>query len=305
MRNFLRTVASLALLGAIIIAKASWSDVRSAMRSAKTPEAAIRAVSEAKEADDSDLRELLEDFQSASTTEVRQSTYLEIKNLVDAHAGAEDFRPTKGSAELAKAIKQDPLYRSEREAASANWLEKLLQRIRRPETPNPPKLPAVPPWVFVVVRIFFYLLCAVVIGALIYLITKIPWSWTSKSRAAKKRGGLLEEGEEILTEDEYMLEADRLIAEGRYREACRALYLASLLRIDAARIARFEPTQTNWEHLHRIETSRTRPEGLEFRPVTKAFDLAWYGFRANSIADVAIFQETYQAIKRFTEGVKV
>lgn len=304
MRSFLRTAASLAVLGAVFVANASWSDVRASIKNAKTPEAAIRAISESKEGQDNDLRELIEDFQSASTTEVRQSTYQEIKDLVDAHAGSEEFKSTKGANELVKTIKQDHLYNSEKEAASANWLEKLLKRLRRPDTPQAPNMPSIPPWVAIVVRILFYILCLVVIGALVYLITKIPWFSGSKSRSAKKRGGLLEEGEEILTEDEYMLEADRLIAEGRYREACRALYLASLLRIDAARIARFEPAQTNWEHLHRIETSRTRPEGLEFRPVTKAFDLAWYGFRANSIADVSIFQETYQTIKRLTGSAK-
>lgn len=306
MKNFLRAVASTLLLTVAIVASADWTTVQRDFLNAKTHDEAVHKVEQSEAQQDETLGELLEDYNSASTKVVKEQTYDSIKQYLAANALSESFKPAVGSEAKVKAIKKDAIYSTQREVTSSNWIQKLLNRLKnffdRDSTSNNGPTGPPPGWIFPLLQAIFYLVTAVVIGLLIYLLTKIPWGWTKAGRAKKqKRGGMLEEGENLLSEDEYLLDADRLIAEGKYREACRALYLASLLRIDKSRIARFEPAQTNWEHLRRIETSPLRPENLHFRPVTKQFDLAWYGYRAKYLDDVLIFRETYLVIKSLTE----
>ncbi|MBS1728502.1 MAG: DUF4129 domain-containing protein [Armatimonadetes bacterium] len=308
MRSFRRAAVSLFLIGLAIAAMADWTTVSKKFHAAKSREGAIKTLSErdgtGDASDEEYLHELIDDYNSATTNDAKESTYQEIVSFVDSSAAAESFSTVKGAKAKAQAIKSDPLYKAERESTASNWIEKMLERLRnlfKRDAPQSPNLPVPPLWLGGLLQGLFYVIVGVAVIGLIYLIAKIPWSWTSRGKVKRARTGMLEEGEELLTEDEYLANADKLIAEGRYREACRALYLASLLRIDAARIARFEPTQTNWEHLRRIEASPTRPSSFDFRPATKAFDLAWYGYRANSIADVEIFRSTYLSIRELAK----
>ena len=308
MKNFRRAAASILLVLLAMNTWADWSKVRSNFQSAKSHDEAVKKIAESDEAKQQDFKELIDDYNSAETKEAKNSTYQSIKDLIDSSVTSEQFSTVSGADDKAKKIKQNQLYKSEREAKSSNWLVKLFERLKdlfkpRPQSDITP--PEIPPWIPELFKGIFYLIGIAILVGLVYLLFQIPWGWTKRGRARKLgRGGLLEEGEELLSEDQYLIEADRLVAEGKFREACRALYLASLLRIDSARIARFEPTQTNWEHLRRIDNSKLKPEGFEFRATTKAFDHAWYGFTARTINDVQIFRESYLLIKQLTEVPK-
>lgn len=312
MKNFLRAAASILLVCAALFAQADWTSLQKEIQLAKNRDEAVGHIKKSEHAKETGMAELLDDYNSATTKAVKDTTFDSMKQMVSANALSESFKNAKGAEVTAREIKKDPIYTAEKEAISSNWIQKLFERLKNifnsnNNDNNQPRndRPAPAVWLGTILQALFYLLCAAIIGALIYLVIKIPWAWTAAGRAKRaKRGGMLEDGEQLLSEDEYLVEADRLIAEGRYREACRALFLASLLRIDSSRIARFEPTQTNWEHLRRIETSKTKPEFLDFRPATKAFDLAWYGYRAKRIDDVTIFRETYIDIKMLTEVPK-
>jgi hypothetical protein len=309
MKSFRQAAASFALLIVAFSARADWSGVDKNVKRSKTQEEAVSQLKNSEHGKDEAIIDFIDAFESAKDKAAKDSSFKNLSQFVSANALTEKFSLNKDAEATAKKIKQDPIYKSQREAVSSNWIQKLWDRIwngmkDNTNSSNGPNLPAIPSWVGVIVEGLFYLVCAAILGALIFLIIKIPWAWTAAGRARKaKRGGILEDGESLLSEDEYLLEAGRLIKEGRFREACRALYLASLLRIDKARIARFEPAETNWEHLRRIESSKTKPESFEFRPATKAFDLAWYGYRAKSEDDVEIFRETYLSIKHLTEGM--
>ena len=310
MKNFLRAVASILLVCGALFAQADWSSLQKKVSAAKGRDEAISLIKKSEYAKDPELGVLLDDYNSATTKAVKDNCFDSIKDHVSANAFSESFKNAKAAGSTAKDIKKDPIYTAEKEATSSNWLQKLGERLAKifdRKDDNGPEIPKIAPpqWLGVLFQGLFYLLILGIIGLLIFLIVKIPWAWTAAGRAKRaKRGGMLEDGEQLLSEDEYLIEADRLVAEGRYREACRALFLASLLRIDSVRIARFEPTQTNWEHLRRIESSKIKPELLDFRPTTKAFDLAWYGYRAKSADDVWVFRETYISIKSMTEGMK-
>ena len=310
MKKFRRAVANFLLLIIAISAPADWNGVAKNIKQAKSRDDAISQLKNSDYGKDEVVIDLLDSYGLAKDKALKDSAFNHIIQYVTANALSENFSINKDAEATAKKVKRDPIYRAQKEAVSSNWIKKLWDRIingmkDNNGSSNAPNLPNIPSWVGDIIRVLFYLVCVAIIAGLVYLIIKIPWAWTSAGRERKaKRGGMLEDGEELLSEDEYLLEAARLISEGLFREACRALYIATLLRIDTARVARFEPAETNWEHLRRIESSKSKPESFEFRPATKAFDLAWYGYRAKTEDDVEIFRETYLSIKYLTETVK-
>ena len=307
MKKFLRVVASCIVALVAMSAQADWTALERAFGTRDDHDQIVAKVRASEEFNDETLSELIETFNTAAKGTKKEESFQALREYVSSKAVAERFAISKGANEKAKKIKSDIVYKSQKEATSSNWIQKLFDRLKKllqDENSSSQEKQTMPDlrWMGPVVWGFFILLAVAIVSAIVYLIVKVPWAWSKAGRAKRSKiTGMLEEGEELLSEDEYLIEADRLIAEGKFREASRALYLASLLRIDKSRIARFEPAQTNWEHLRRIESSKLRPEGLNFRPATKAFDMVWYGYRAKSADDVLIFRDTYLSIKHLTE----
>ncbi len=70
--------------------------------------------------------------------------------------------------------------------------------------------------------------------------------------------------------------ANRSTADLDYRAAVRYLYLAALLNLHERGIIRYDPTQTNREHLAQITSKPQVADTLT--QVVGIFDRAWYGF---------------------------
>jgi hypothetical protein len=102
--------------------------------------------------------------------------------------------------------------------------------------------------------------------------------------------------EPLRSADAWLEEANSLIAQGRYREAVRGLYVAGLMRLDEAGVARFDRHETNWEHLRRIEASPRRPEGIEARAATGVFDRCWYGHLPSTEAHATTMRDWYDGL---------
>jgi hypothetical protein len=88
-----------------------------------------------------------------------------------------------------------------------------------------------------------------------------------------------------VTWEEAMAEAARLAQSGRYREAIRALYVATMLRGDALGQLRFDRALTNRELL---ATARARGGAAladRLRPLVERFDRLWYGGASGSAAE--------------------
>jgi hypothetical protein len=193
-------------------------------------------------------------------------------------------------------IKSNPLYNDPGEKASSNWLADSLERLKNFHLPEFKqkntefKGPQIfGPWMI-------YLLWGILGAALIVFLVFAARMIELKGRRKKKTAGLLDEDEPELTLDEWLAAADRLEAEGKYREAVRGLYLACLLKLDEARILKFDRGETNWEHLERFESKASSPEGLDLRGPTKAFDRIWYGFQVNGREDVDRFRGWYRQV---------
>jgi hypothetical protein len=137
----------------------------------------------------------------------------------------------------------------------------------------------------------YVLLGVIVVGALtllgIYLFRRIR---------TKRRTALVDEFEEERSLDEWLELARGFEAKGEYRKAVRAAYIACLLKFDELEVARFVKSETNWEHLARIERSPKLAPNVDFRSATKLFDLVWYGHRYADKKDVTQMLNAYERI---------
>lgn len=165
-----------------------------------------------------------------------------------------------------------------------DWLGKLLSRTPRGSAPSLN-------WLQPLVIAILGLLLAVFV---FFMVRHFAWS----ARRRKRAGGLMDEEEPDRTADEWLVRADELSSQGKFREAVRCLYLACLVRFDDARVARFVRTETNWEHLERIQASPRRPAGVDFLAPTRRFDVIWYGFRTEGMPDVEWFRNQYEELCR-------
>ncbi|RMG23515.1 MAG: DUF4129 domain-containing protein [Armatimonadetes bacterium] len=202
--------------------------------------------------------------------------------------------------EKARKILSEPHFRRIGEEESANWIGRALESIQPPPEPEPDAANwTIEPTRSAQLDGFFYVVIAVLgIGAavaLAHLILHWRWKRAKKDRVKKRRGGLLEEGEELLSTDEWLERAQSLESQGAYREAVRCLYLAVLLRLDEAGIVRFDRYETNWEHLRRIERAPA-PGSVRYRWLTQQFDLVWYGEREATPELCRQFRQEYETL---------
>ena len=106
---------------------------------------------------------------------------------------------------------------------------------------------------------------------LVYAVVRLVWGVLAKQRARQAAPG--EDGSErVPSEDELLLQAQRALASGQYREAMRWRYLALLKRLDVPTVA----LQTNWQLVRRVV--RDWPQAAApFKSLVLCFEDAWYG----------------------------
>ena len=92
--------------------------------------------------------------------------------------------------------------------------------------------------------------------------------------------------------------------EGQYRLASRCYYIASLLVFDEANVARFDRTETNWQHLRRIQNSPLLNQAVDFLLPTRAFDRIWYGQDSATQQELQPFKSTYSEVSEAYRGGK-
>jgi len=232
-------------------------------------------------------------------------TVSQAERLIEIRAFAENrsqVRSNRSLGESAKKIKQNPLYRDPGDKEESNWftkgfeslgtmisrwLESLFNRQRNVSGPDISGINL--SWLQ---PLFWGILGAILLFFLYFVFRHFSW----KQGLERKAKAMLAEDEPELSRDEYLVEAENLVGHGKYREAVRCLYLASLLAFDEAGIARFVRGQTNWEHLRRIEASEKMPTDLDFQPATQKFDVVWYGMRVNGMEDVGAMRFWYEQV---------
>jgi hypothetical protein len=224
------------------------------------------------------------------------------EDYIQLMAIAEDAANPGDQRKLAERIKKSGLYPDQAEKEEANWLSGAARRLKnlfeREDSSSRPKFNApAPPAFGFLIPLVWIVLVGLLLAFIVFAARFISFS-RSKKRKAK---AVLEEDEPERTLDEWLALADAHEREGRFREAVRALYLACLLKFDERNVARFIRSQTNWEHLARIESSPRLPAGIDFRAATKAFDSVWYGHKVRGKVDVDDFRTWYGSV---TEGLQ-
>ena len=197
----------------------------------------------------------------------------------------------------AEEAKKSPLYTDHGAKESSNWVGKGLENLGRfkPPTLN---MPDTGPRLSFAPVALIYVVWALLGLALLFLAYLALRHFSWKRNLQRKAKGMLAADEPERTLDEWLALAEKLTAEGKYREAVRCLYLACLLRFDEHLVARFDRGQTNWEHLARIRSSSKLPLGLDFEPPTRRFDTVWYGERTRGMPDVEQFRDWYQRVTK-------
>lgn len=217
--------------------------------------------------------------------------------------------PAESSRDAAQELLKNPGYRFDGEREQG-WLGQAFQRIgdaisdylrrlNEQEVQNPAAGLGLPPGLDrAVVIIIMSVLGIALIGFLVFAVRKFQ----RQKRRSSRVGGLLSADEEELTADNWLVMADKLEKEGQHREAVRCLYLASLMRLDDARIIRFLRGETNWEHESRFRKSPARPAGLSLKEPTQLFDVIWYGYVQAEEVHVSemrgFYSELVQAIRK-------
>lgn len=281
----LLAIAALALSG-------PFSDLDARLKAAGGNEQKLEILSNS-EIGDRDFGGYVSKATAKDPQSIRDATdYVELMAMAES-AG----KPGDPSSQI-KEIKSSSLYRDMGEKQSANWLDGAIRRMKnlfdRKTSPKQESFGSGPnlPDLSFVIYIVWFLLGAAVLAFIAYAVRFINFGKMRKRRAK----AMLEDNEPERTLDEWLAMADTFEREGKFREAVRSLYLACLLKFDERNIARFVRSQTNWEHLSRIESSPRKPTDLDFRSPTQAFDRIWYGHQVRGAVDVDDFRAWYQKI---------
>jgi hypothetical protein len=294
---------SLALLLCAFGLAGQWGELHRRLQEAEEPAEIARILRQAETAESADpqFAKALEHWAKEPEDVRRQE---QIVSLVELRASAESAQPALDAPEEARRIKSSILYRDPGEHETPNWLGGALERLIKliPEfggraAPNVRMPTGIGNWL---VYTMWALLGAAVLAFAFFAFRHFSF----KRALRRKAGAILEEDEPERTLDEWLALAERLEAEGNFREAVRCLYLACLLKFDEHGVARFVRGQTNWEHLRRIQGSQKNPAGLDFHSPTKAFDRIWYGMRIRGAEDVGLFREWYGDVTRSLQGGK-
>lgn len=161
------------------------------------------------------------------------------------------------------------------------WWEAWWRENRREDPPEKPKAPTQG------IDADLSQFATVVVGTLAALAIAFgAVKWLRLQREAAARGGM--PGESTATPEEtgipdalsrsseaWAREADALAAQGRHREAMRALYLALLARLHGRGAIDYDRTRSNWDYCR--EFRGEEPQRAPFIELTRRFDFGWYG----------------------------
>lgn len=275
---------------------ADYRELQRRLDSAKDPREVVRIVKSAQIAD-GDLQ-----------TVVQSGDDRAIRDAIDLRAMAQEGESGGGSsrdaATEATRIKADSRFVDRGTMSESNWLSDAMSRLQnlgrvkeQPRKVSHTASNSGPGGDWSGIGTFFLYAAWLALAGVLALFLLFALRHFGFKGRARRKVSMLEEDEPALTLDEWLSLADEYSAKGMYREAVRALYLASLMLFDHAKVARFVRSETNWEHLRRIDESPTKPAGLDFYAPTRAFDTIWYGHRVDGAADVDRFRAWYVGVK--------
>ena len=113
----------------------------------------------------------------------------------------------------------------------------------------------------------------VMLGVMAYLLSGLFVDFAAQAEFDPEK----EAGDEILTADLALKQAQTLSSQGDYRTAVRYLYLSSLLLLDERGLLRYDRARTNYEYLRSI--AHLPHLAAILQDVIEIFDRVWYGYQ--------------------------
>ncbi len=172
-------------------------------------------------------------------------------------------------------------FEDERGRGVRDLIDRILAWLSRERVPDTtpqmgPKIPLPPAGFFLAIG------AVLLLGVLLYAIA-------TRSRDRKKADSPGASPEEASKADPrerapaaHLDDAALLAQDGRFREALRALYLATLVALDRRRLIAFDPALTNWQYIRQMPRGDTRDWFARF---TRLFDYKWYGDEPTNAED--------------------
>lgn len=120
---------------------------------------------------------------------------------------------------------------------------------------------------------------------LLLVVTAIVLGYVLSQREAPRSGsgaGAAAAGPQARAPAQHLDDAASLAAQGKPREALRALYLATLVALDRGRHIHLEPGKTNGQYLRSMSRGPLRQDFTSF---TRVFDRKWYGDEPATLHD--------------------
>ncbi len=177
------------------------------------------------------------------------------------------------------------------------WLERVFV------APNLPNLPDAPQWWFPenLLPVTFW---TIVIFASIWL------GWQIWRALSAYLNSLNSENAQWLNRPATGEERDRTIAvwmrqmqefqrQGNYREACRALYMAMLQRLNDTKLLPHQSSRTDGEYLQVVQQL---PKAQSYQTLISIHEQLCFGKAAISSEEFLICQRAYQEIEQGSEG---
>ena len=170
----------------------------------------------------------------------------------------------------------DPSDPGDPAAGEESWFTRLLRRFfewifggeSAPVAGAPSAAPSIP---VPPVGLMVALLVVVILAAVVFLFA----TRARPDEAEEATGdGAVSTDPRDRPPEHHLAVADELARAGRYRDALRALYLATLVSLDRRREIDFDPARTNWHYLRQMRDETLR---ASFRVFTRLFDRVWYG----------------------------
>jgi hypothetical protein len=118
------------------------------------------------------------------------------------------------------------------------------------------------------------------------------------ARSAAEPGGAALAAESYIsaTAGEWLDRAKMSAEKHDWRQAVRCLYMATLARLDDARLIRYELGITNWEYVSRVARAGTEKLCSPLRGLTARFDHVWYGGAETGESEYKASDTGYRAV---------
>jgi len=131
-----------------------------------------------------------------------------------------------------------------------------------------------------------------VTGVVFLVVRSVP---SRRFRRTRRTGVVVTDEDRAQTAEQWRQEADRLAAQGNYREALRCRYRALVAELADRRLIDEVPGRTSGDYERAVRA--LVPEADEqFSSVTRLFERCWYGHEPSDAKAQVVFDEAARAV---------